>query len=384
MTNSRDFRVEIIRNIEELNAMEEIWSDLLDKCPDKNPFFTFNWICAWWEFFGMGRQLFVMVIYSRGEVCGIVPLMISREVLLGITLRKLQFIGVKKSDYMGAIFVEDYELCWRLAIETIYENRSLWDVVELARMREESDAFTALSQVLSSREQDIKYFFKHDNNCKGCPTIIMHGDWKQYCDENLSTKTLSKMRAYIRRIEKKADEKISFVEIVDKDKIREAFKEVSDLECRSWKGEEQKGIFKGERNREFLSRVCSVFAEAGVFSIYMLRLDNTLVAYAIGFNYGQKYYFYNTAYDPLWRMYSPGSILLMKIIEECFDKKNTEFDMLQGEDEYKLKVTNKIWKIKKVLLFHNGWRSLGLHVLERHIRPVACAVRDKIYSGKKG
>ena len=375
MTNPKGIRVEIIQDIKSLKTLEETWNCLLENCSEKNPFLSFSWIYTWWEVFGKNRRLFVLVIYSENQIIGIFPLMISNEVHHLFAIRRMQFIGIRKSDYLSPLLAREPELCWHLAIESIYNHRNLWDVVELGRMREESNSFLQLLNILNKMDT-VRKLVRQDKDCQGCPAILIEGGLEQYFKQRISAKGLETARRKLRKIEKMGD--VSFSQTGGGKSLHDILKELAALERKSWKGSNGTGIFQSELDREFFFRISSAFAESGWLSIYTLRVNNQPVAFFYGFKYNNRYYYYNSSYDSLWKSYSPSLLLLMKIIQDCFENNFEEVDFLQGEENYKLKLSNKIWNIYKALLFHSGYRSTILFYLERHLRPLAVTIKKKI------
>jgi len=52
------------------------WNDLVDRTPDSdNVFLRHEWFRAWWEGFGRGKELLVLLIRSGGRLIAIAPLM---------------------------------------------------------------------------------------------------------------------------------------------------------------------------------------------------------------------------------------------------------------------------------------------------------------------
>ncbi len=376
-----NIRVELIRDVDTLKKLKPTWDNLLNRCPEKTPFLAFQWVISWWEVFADNRELFVIVIYLSEQAIGIFPLMLEVEKCSLVTIRKIQFIGVGKSDYLGPIYDSKPELCWHYAIETIYKYRKLWDVVELGRLRKQGDSFPELLKLLS-RRKTIRWLALQGKDCRSCPAILIEGDWEPYLKQHMSAKHRSFSRGKLKKFSQQGE--LRTLENRGGSGLDNILNEIFALENRSWKGIQGKGIFSGQANKDFFAKVTPAFAESGWLSIYVLYVDKHAVAYAIGFRYNRRYYFYTASYDAAWREYSPGFFLYMRIIEECFkDDDMLEFDFLQGDEYYKLKLSNTIWEVSKVLLFHNGWRSLGLFLLEKYLHPIAAAIRKKYQNAPK-
>jgi len=368
-------RVDIIQDIEGFRKLKEAWNYLAANSRDTTPFHTFAWNKTWWEVYGSKRRLFVILLYSQARLVAIFPLMIFLESLGICSLRKMQFIGVGRSDYLGPILAGDPETLWLHALEAIHDHRCLWDVVEFRRMRVVSNAFQGLQKVLTDYKT-MKSITRKDKHCHGCPSIIIKGTWKDYYTERLSKHRRKKLREKCRGLKKKG--KLFFFESWESETLSDFLVEIAKVEHESWKGLEKTGFFGHERDREFMIRICLAFADLGWLNIFALRLDKRLLSYRIGFNYVNRYYLYNSAYDPEFKKYSLGILLLKYTIQRCFDKGNNEYDFGQGEQQFKLDWSNNLWEINKVLLFHSKWLSSMCFMFEKHLYPRAVALKKRL------
>jgi CelD/BcsL family acetyltransferase involved in cellulose biosynthesis len=374
MIRNLDIRTEIIQDIEYLKKTKEIWDRLLEDCPDANPFLTFAWNTAWWEVYGNSRHLFVIIIYSSVQAIGIFPLMISKKTVGLIPIKNMEFIGIGKSDYLGPIIVENPELCWHQALDTINDHSKLWDKVELGRMIEESTSFGKLLKVLTSKKTG-KSIIKCQSTL-GSPSILIEGDWEEYYKQCVSASNRSTTRRKMRLLEKRG--KVTFSESKGKENLDHLLNEMAVLESKSWKGDTKKGILGDEQDRKFISRIASLFADSGWLSLHTLRIDKQLIAYNLGFKYDNRYYLYSPSYDSEFKSNSPGLLLIKHTIQECFQDVIEEYDFLQGEERYKLVWANKFRRIQKVLLFHHGWISLILFFYEKHLHQLYNFLKKKI------
>src|SRR6476661_1380476 len=90
-----EYRVRTIRDEAGLERLQGAWDGLLERSRGGSIFSSFAWNSAWWQFFGKGARLYVVVVSGpEGQVCGIAPLMLRWVGLL----RRLEFIGTGLSD----------------------------------------------------------------------------------------------------------------------------------------------------------------------------------------------------------------------------------------------------------------------------------------------
>ena len=77
--------------------------------------------------------------------------------------------------------------------------------------------------------------------------------------------------------------------------------------------------------------------DTGGASIHTLVCDGIARAKAFGFETGEGYFYYNSAYDADAAMASPGIVLLASMIEAQIERGAKVFDFLKGDERYKFK-----------------------------------------------
>jgi CelD/BcsL family acetyltransferase involved in cellulose biosynthesis len=120
--------------------------------------------------------------------------------------------------------------------------------------------------------------------------------------------------------------------------------------------------FEGPRVEAF-HRCLAQHAERVRF--YGLRLNYHLVSVIYGFEFGNRFFYYQIAHDPDYGDLSPGSVLLFLVIEDCCSRGVKEFNFLQGDENYK-----GVWTKESRLLYRGAfkrgtWRSHLLDLLDQ-------------------
>src|ERR1039458_4171160 len=85
-------RVEVISDFDSLVSAQPAWDRLVDLAGIDHPFLGHDWILSWWESFGAGRKLNILLVKDGEDLVGIAPLMVSRQRMYGVPLRELGFI----------------------------------------------------------------------------------------------------------------------------------------------------------------------------------------------------------------------------------------------------------------------------------------------------
>jgi CelD/BcsL family acetyltransferase involved in cellulose biosynthesis len=86
---------------------------------------------------------------------------------------------------------------------------------------------------------------------------------------------------------------------------------------------------------EFLGKAVKELARTNNVVFTKLDAGDRTVATQLGFEHRDRYLFYLSGLDPALSDYSPGTLLMGKVIEECYRRGLKEVDMLRGGEDYK-------------------------------------------------
>lgn len=105
-------------------------------------------------------------------------------------------------------------------------------------------------------------------------------------------------------------------------------------------------------------------AERKRLRLYVLYLNNEPCAYGTGYSYGDKYHLEATGFDPAYKFYSPGTFLLMHIIEDlCLDENIATMDFGFGDADYKRNYCDQNWNDVGLFIFASTFRGIKLNIL---------------------
>ena len=119
--------------------------------------------------------------------------------------------------------------------------------------------------------------------------------------------------------------------------LEQAMAQMMDLHEKRWRQKGQFGVFKRKRFRSFHLRLAKLFYQKGWLGLFFVWACQTPVAALYGFRYGQKFYFYQTGFDPEMDKFSVGNIVLLLCIKYSIENHFQQFDFLRGKAAYKEK-----------------------------------------------
>jgi CelD/BcsL family acetyltransferase involved in cellulose biosynthesis len=205
-----------------------------------------------------------------------------------------------------------------------------------------------------------------------------------YCDvrDHSGIDALSKSQLRnIERLRRKAEKDLGDVaaESATGSAIGVAFEQFLILEATGWKGEDGTGtaLALDERKRKFYRKLLTRLADAGRARIDLLHIGGRLAAGHLAIRAGRTWFLLKIGYDPAFRDYGPGTILLRMFLEEM--------SSTAGVDEVNL-TTNPTWAdrwhfqvepVHNVVVYGRTLRGRTLSA-ERAAKEMIKAVRDRI------
>lgn len=101
-------------------------------------------------------------------------------------------------------------------------------------------------------------------------------------------------------------------------------------------------IFCDPANREFYHALVARLAPTGAVRLLEVVLDGAVIAAHFGFVYGGRFTWYKPTYEPAYSRFSPGEVLLKRLIEEATHEPVVEFDFTVGDEAFKLRFATSI------------------------------------------
>src|SRR5690606_38896486 len=123
-----------------------------------------------------------------------------------------------------------------------------------------------------------------------------------------------------------------------------------------------RSVFRGSQLERELARLG---LERDWYRAYVLSLGGRPAAFWTGYRYGGAFGWRGaTGYDPAFGTYSPGTYVLVRLIETLSDDPAiTLFDLGGGDVDYKPRFADRRWEEVDVRLLGPGLRPLGINAV---------------------
>lgn len=327
-----------VNEINNFQTLKPVWTQLIDNnILGSNVFLTFEWLSTWWKHFGGGRRLMILTVEEKGSILGAAPLMLSKYQSPGFgSIRKVEFVGSTESDYNNFVILREDTAIIKAIMSHLLHSVSGWNWIELREVSEPTIESGILQKFLFASQSELNL---KKRVCNYCPYIALPVSFDLLLD-----KLNPKMRQNLRRRLKGLREK-HHVELKRFDEagfsVQKAMQIFTKLNLGRWESIGMPGPFRyNTAFCDFLLELAINFAKNEWLGLYFLMVDDDPVSAEYSFQFGSKIYAYQSGFDPAYSKYSVGNLLVMLLLERLIEEGFTEYDMLRGNEPYKLAWTS--------------------------------------------
>jgi hypothetical protein len=162
--------------------------------------------------------------------------------------------------------------------------------------------------------------------------IKLSGSFEEYL-QKFEKERRRKLKQEIKRLEKACAGDFFFERITSPDQVAQFLQAVEIVSAASWQGTRLGQVLHSTADQ--IQRL-QYYASHGWLRCYLIRRADKPLAFAIGWQSEDTYYYERTGFDPEWREWSPGKVMLMRMIEDlCIYDPKSWFDFRFGDAEYK-------------------------------------------------
>lgn len=322
-------KLETVRDIGKFEWLRLEWNELLKASSSNSVFLTWEWLFTWWKHLSGRRQLHLLVLRRDNKLVGVAPLAIrARQPERLIPFRTLEFLGTGTvgSDYLDLIIRRGEEDDVLKALTSYLLHHKL--VIEFTRVKATSMLVARLESELVDRGWAVSH-----TTVGVCPYIDLSDmSWDSYLQ------TLGPAhRANVRRRTKSAIKKFELkLELPNSERHRSIyFAMFVDLHRKRWESRDDVDEMDTPDMLQFHAELSRIASQREWLRLFILFLDGVPAAAIYAFMYNNKYYFYQSGFDPAFSRYSVGLVMMGLTIKAAIDEGADEYDMLHGNESYK-------------------------------------------------
>ena len=230
--------------------------------------------------------------------------------------------------------------------------------------------------LLYSGEADVAHFSHLPENSPLLKALLVHKPrwlggkkpmWSVHWDMELTgeqgfilKKMKPKHRAWIRGRERKLTlafkGKVSWRWIDRFDDLPQLCARIEEVAARTY----HRGLGAGFVDNEEHRQRFALFASRGQLRVQVLEIERKLRAFWIGTVYRGVFYSSETGYDPDLRVYMPGTLILLRMVDELVREGVKKIDFGLGDAFYKQRFGDRCWREGTLRLFAPSAKGLIL------------------------
>jgi CelD/BcsL family acetyltransferase involved in cellulose biosynthesis len=371
--------VETVTGLEALRALGPVWSRLLDEAEIDHPFLAHDWIVTWWECFGAGKSLHVLLIKDQGVPVAIAPLMLNHTRVYGLRARRLELIAnvhTQRADFIvSARCPHAYRAIW----EHLARQRGVWDALMLPQVPSSSPTLEWLPRLA----EDAGHHWGAWRAARS-PRVVLGGNWEAY-ESGLPRKHRSNLRNRFKRLAALGPVELEVV--TGGPGLQDALQEGFVLEGAAWKEEGGTAIRCRPELEAFYARLGERAARQGWLQLQFLKVAGRRIAFGYALRFKDTLYLLKPGYDPAFSAYAPSSLLCAMVLRAAFAQGLRAYDLLGDDDTWKRTWTSEVRAHCWLFVYGRGWKGRLLHLLKFRLVPwlrrVARRVRARAGAGAR-
>lgn len=332
------------------------WNRLVQEANIDHPFSSHEWVRSWWQCFGAGKKLHVLVITAGDRPIAIAPLMLSVGRMYGMKVRKVGFIANVHTPRFDLIIADRHREVYRIIWEHLLKGADLWDVVELVQVLFDSPTLKELPR-LAAKDNFLTGIWHSED----CPYVEFAQGWGALL-RSLSHNHRAQMGKRLRRLRRVGPVRL---EVISKpDNLQQVLEEGLGIEAAAWKAKAGTAIVCRPELVCFYRQVADETERLGILRLVFLKVGATRIAFAYALFHKNKIYVLKAGYRPEYAAYSPYLLLCHLLFQEACESGVAEYEFLGGSDAWKLRWADKTKSQYWVYIMPRKLRTSLIHAVK--------------------
>jgi len=311
--------LDVITTAEQLASLRDDWDKLIARANVTHPFVTHAWMQSWWECFGAGSEMMILVVREEGEVVAIAPLLRRKRIV--------RFIANAHTPRCDFIVAEGRSDAYRAISDFLLRQSGGWNVLQLR------DVPTASPTLGELAEQAARHgYLTGVQRSANSPVLPTTEPWERSM-ENFPPKRRWYLRNRLKRLSKLG--RVSLETISGGDGLPKALEDGFRLEAAAWKGKAGTAIACDPVLLRFYATLAQRAADRGWLRLQFLKVDEKRIAFAYCLAYANRMFLLKPGFDPEYGAHSPGNLLFYLSLQELHGQGFVAYDFLGYDDHWK-------------------------------------------------
>jgi CelD/BcsL family acetyltransferase involved in cellulose biosynthesis len=333
-------RATILTDFTDVEALHEDWERLWRCDPMRHVFLSFLWARAWWRAHGARHELCVIVVCDERQTVGILPLV--REGTL------LHFLGSPDSDYTDILCEESRRIdVVAAAFGVLLHAEPSWSRCRIDNLPESSRIARSIGQLPERLRKRLGVLPK-----ASCPAIV------SATPDGQVFRTLARkdsIRRHDRKLEKLGE--IRFRHLETREEIHAHLPTFirQHIARRAMAGD--RSLLLSGDAVAFYRALADELDPRHELRFSVLEAGGTPLAYHMGFETAGRFIWYKPTFDIDRWDWSPGEVLLGRLLKDVAARELTEFDFTLGDEAFKYRFANVVRPLFELRIYPPGLRG---------------------------
>jgi CelD/BcsL family acetyltransferase involved in cellulose biosynthesis len=313
------------------------WNHLAETQVLPSMFITYEWIETWWNHFGADKQLVLLSGTYEKRLVALAPMMITRKgsstpgaprVMEFIGTGSVKTRGMGLSDRVDFLYAGGRKAILAEMLDRLFSLNPCFDLLLIRALSNSSPSFEELKRTSGHYALSFWSVFRSFS-----PYTEIKGSWEIFLSTK-SGKTRRQWRNSCRRLDKAGKYELS--RYPDNGwSFEMAMRAILTVSRHSYKWEAQNALLQSSALLNFYTEFYRRISHKGFFRAHFILMGGEPVAFQAGFQYANRLFAYDTAYNKSHRGVHPGIHLVTQGIRMACGKNLTEYDMMRGDEPYK-------------------------------------------------
>jgi len=359
-----EIAVQFLTTTEEFARLAPEWNRLLGKAHAASVFNSWLFQYQWWQVYGAGQPLRVLVALERGETVGILALYIQTSVILGVPVRVLRFVGSGGDtgpDDLGPVLAPEREHIVASKLARAALRLSGFDAAVLSDIDSKSVFAAAFEEAAADARRAT-----FSEVSERIAYIDLPASWSQFL-QTMTSDRRSRFRKARRKCE--ASHSARFFVWSEAATLDTVIDRLVELHRSRWAETDDSGSFASPEYIEFHRQTMKSAFARGWLRLYCLELDGVIAAITYCYRFRNRVFLMQAGFDPKLAKSNPGKALLSYALEHAIGEGNEVFDFLKGEHRYKDELATGHRETRGVRVFRNTLGGIAYR-LRRVVLPL--------------
>ena len=300
-------QLNIITTLAGLEAIRDEWEELYERSIIRSPLTTFTYIRMWYTTFDAHRTMRIYRVQVGDTLLGFMPLVLKKG---RFGIRQLGNLVNEHCRVSYPLVAQGYEHEFRQKLLTdVIVSASSWDIFT----HDFSFCFSPLHDLFCNAQLTAAGH-QWEKTIAPTYTIMLSETFAQYWNQLPSKSFKKSIRNAQNRLNR--EKNVRFLRVENTEALA-SWPQFLEIESSGWKGAAGTAIMHTEAvTQQYYRDFLQILADTNNLYLYMMQIDDVLVAAEFGYVDGDIFQSVKSAYDERFAKLSPSHLLALYVIED--------------------------------------------------------------------